>query len=178
MVFFNGHSLKHILKDETIKKTFLLLCSMCSYIVGSDVTAVQKADLVKEVRAYNTISDLGYVMGVVSSPHDQYLTHSADITVGLNTKYRKTDVITSADIYLKDFYGVSYLLFKYGTQYTRRMAAVQVLYTYRTMFFNYLTVFYYVASDFSGNQINDSFWKSTYICFISFFMFLTAGMFN
>lgn len=151
---------------------------MCSFIVGSDVTALQKADLVKEVRAYNHISDSGYVLGVVSSPHDQYLIKNADITVGLNCKYRKTDSIKSADIQLKDFYGVSYLMFKYGTLYTRRMARVQMLYNYRTMFFNFLTIFYYVASDFSGNMISPCAWKSTYNCFVSFGMFLTVGIFS
>lgn len=39
VVFFKGSSLRYILKDETIKKTFLLLCSMCSYMIGSEVTA-------------------------------------------------------------------------------------------------------------------------------------------
>ncbi len=177
VVFFNGHSLKHILKDETIKKTFLLLCSMCSYIVGSDVTAIQKADLAREVRVYNQISNIGYVLGVVSSPHDQYLIHNADITVGLNNKF-KTDAIISADIQLKDFYGVSYLLFKYGTQYTRRMASVQAMFNYRTFFFNWLTVFYYVASDFSGNMINPCSWKANYLIILTIGMFLGVGIFS
>ena len=53
VVFFNGNSLKHILKDETIKKTFLLLCNMCSFMIASDVTAQQKAELVREIKAYN-----------------------------------------------------------------------------------------------------------------------------
>ncbi len=70
VVFFNGQSLKYILKDETIKKTFLLLCSMCSYMIGSDVSAHQKASLVEEIKAYNQISNLGYVLGVVSSSLD------------------------------------------------------------------------------------------------------------
>jgi len=100
VVFFTGNSLKHILKDETIKKTFLLLCSMCSYMIGSEVSALQKAELVRQIKAYNKISDLGFVLGVVSSPHDQYMIGSADVTVGLNNRYKKTDCIYGVDIKL------------------------------------------------------------------------------
>lgn len=117
-------------------------------------------------------------MGVVSSPHDQYLIHNADITVGLNNKFKKTDATISADIQLKDFYGVSYLLFKYGTQYTRRMANVQAMFNYRTFFFNWITIFYYVASDFSGNMINPCSWKANYLIFLTVGMFLGVGIFS
>jgi hypothetical protein len=44
-VFVNGQSLQYILKDETLQKLFLTLCSLCSLIVGSSVTAYQKRDL-------------------------------------------------------------------------------------------------------------------------------------
>jgi len=151
---------------------------MCSYIVGSDVTAVQKADLAREVRIYNQISNFGYILGVVSSPHDQYLIHNADITVGLNNKYKKTDALISADIQLKDFYGVSYLLFKYGTQYTRRMANVQAMFNYRTFFFNWITILYYVASDFSGGMITNCSWKAPYLIILTVGMFIGLGIFS
>lgn len=39
IVFFNGNSLKYILKDETLKKSFLLLCSMCNFMIGSKTNA-------------------------------------------------------------------------------------------------------------------------------------------
>jgi hypothetical protein len=45
VVFITGQSLQFILKDETLQKLFLSLCSLCSLIIGSSVTAYQKRDL-------------------------------------------------------------------------------------------------------------------------------------
>ena len=39
-VFVNGRSLQFILKDETLSKLFLSICSMSSFIVGSKITAI------------------------------------------------------------------------------------------------------------------------------------------
>ena len=44
-VFINGTSLQFILKDETLTKLFLTLCSLCTLVVGSSVTPYQKRDL-------------------------------------------------------------------------------------------------------------------------------------
>jgi hypothetical protein len=38
-VFVNGQSLQFILKDETLTKLFLTLCSLCTLVIGSTVTA-------------------------------------------------------------------------------------------------------------------------------------------
>ena len=57
MIFFNGQSLKYILKDENLKITFLVLCSMCNYMIGSEVSAVQKGNLVKAIRKFNQVGD-------------------------------------------------------------------------------------------------------------------------
>lgn len=70
-----------------------------------------------EIQSFNKVSNLGYVLGVVSSPLDQYLIGNADITVGIDTKFKKSDCFNSVDIQLKDLYGLSYLMFKHGTHY-------------------------------------------------------------
>ena len=39
-----------ILKDETLTKLFLTLCSLCTLVVGSTVTPYQKRDLTAAIR--------------------------------------------------------------------------------------------------------------------------------
>jgi|688.fasta_scaffold547441_2 hypothetical protein len=70
VVFFDGNSLTFILRDENLKKSFLLLCSMSNFMIASKTSSQQKALLVKEIRLFNEISNLGKVLGIVSSTHD------------------------------------------------------------------------------------------------------------
>lgn len=39
VIFFNGNSLTFILRDENLKKSFLLLCSMSNFMIGSKTTS-------------------------------------------------------------------------------------------------------------------------------------------
>jgi hypothetical protein len=43
---------------------------MCNFMIGSKTNANQKASLVREISIYNKISDIGEVLGIVSSAHD------------------------------------------------------------------------------------------------------------
>ena len=52
-VFVNGTSLQFILKDETLTKLFLTLCSLCTLVVGSAVTPYQKRDLTAAIRQFS-----------------------------------------------------------------------------------------------------------------------------
>ena len=93
-----GASLKYILKDETLNKLFLTICSMCSICVGSSVSAIQKRDLTKAINSFATQGRLGYVVSVVSAASDKYASKEADVSIGLSPKYQQSDILASADI--------------------------------------------------------------------------------
>ena len=52
-IFINGKALHYILKDETLTKLFLTLCSFCSLVIGSSITPHQKQILTAAVKQYN-----------------------------------------------------------------------------------------------------------------------------
>ena len=78
---------------------------------------------------------------------------SADVTVGLDNKSKITDCINGVDIKLNDLYGLSYLLFKHGSLYRRREASVQGLFNYRTVLFDFLAIFLFILTGFSGTAL-------------------------
>lgn len=66
-VFFNGKALHCILKDETLLKLFLTLCSLSSLCVGSSINPYQKATLVRAIRHFSHAGHQGTVISVIGS---------------------------------------------------------------------------------------------------------------
>lgn len=83
-VFVSGKSLQFILKDDTLTKLFLTLCSLCTIVVASAVTPYQKRDLTAAARQFNIQGKLGYVVSVVSSQTDKFTSLESDATVALS----------------------------------------------------------------------------------------------
>lgn len=86
-VFVSGKSLQFILKDETLTKLFLTLCSLCTLVVASAVTPYQKRDLTAAARQFNIQGKLGYVVSVVSSQADKFTALESDATVALSRAF-------------------------------------------------------------------------------------------
>ena len=86
-VFVSGKSLQFILKDDTLTKLFLTLCSLCTIVVASAVTPYQKRDLTAAARQFNIQGKLGYVVSVVSSQADKFTSLESDATVALSRAY-------------------------------------------------------------------------------------------
>lgn len=86
-VFVSGKSLQFILKDDTLTKLFLTLCSLCTIVVASAVTPYQKRDLTAAARQFNIQGKLGYVVSVVSSQADKFTSLESDTTVALSRAY-------------------------------------------------------------------------------------------
>ena len=82
-VFVNGLTLQFILADETLTKLFLTLCSLCTLVVGSNVTPYQKRDLTAAIRMFSIQGKQGYVVSVVAQQADKFTSLEADITVGV-----------------------------------------------------------------------------------------------
>ena len=65
-VFYHGEALEYVLRDPTLGKLFVTLCSMSRVAVGSEITVVQKRDLTKLLRSYAKCGQQGYVMALIS----------------------------------------------------------------------------------------------------------------
>ena len=87
-VFVSGKSLQFILKDDTLTKLYLTLCSLCTLVVVSAVTPYQKRDLTAAARQFNIQGKLGYVVSVMSSQTDKFTALEADATVALSRAYQ------------------------------------------------------------------------------------------
>lgn len=62
-----------------------------------------------------------FSLAILGSSEDQNMISTADVTVGLKTKYSKSDNLVKVDIIMNDIYALSYLLFKHGTISQRRL---------------------------------------------------------
>ena len=83
MVFTNGYALSVILKDESMLKFFLILCSLCDCVVGSQISTTQKIHIMRALKEFNLQGNVGYVLSVVNSSSDRFMANHADITIGL-----------------------------------------------------------------------------------------------
>jgi hypothetical protein len=70
VVFTNGYALSIIMRDESLLKIFLILCSLCNCVVGSQLSATQKAELVKALKEFNIQANLGYVLSIIGCSGD------------------------------------------------------------------------------------------------------------
>ena len=82
-VFVNGQTLHFILKDETLTKLFLTLCSFCTMVIGSSVTPYQKRDLAAAIRQFSIQGNQGNVVSVVVKQADKFVSLEADYTIAI-----------------------------------------------------------------------------------------------
>ena len=146
-----GPTLQVILQDETLAKIFLTLCTMCSLCVGSSVSAQQKRDLTRALRAFAIQGKQGYIMSLVKSPSDRCTFKEADVSVGLTRSNQKidSDVLVHSDIHMSDLFGLSYLLFKHGNTVHRRLKQVLKEYVYRTFLTMCVQLLFFTTSCFT-----------------------------
>jgi hypothetical protein len=45
----------------------------------------------------------------------------ADLSIAINARYEQSDALVMADIVMRDFYPLTYLIFKHGTLCHRRL---------------------------------------------------------
>ena len=83
-ICINGRALQFILKDDTLTKLFLTLCSFCSLVVGSSITPYQKRALTSAITQYNIQGNQGYVVSVIASQYDKFTCQDADATIGIS----------------------------------------------------------------------------------------------
>lgn len=76
--------------------------------------------LVREIKTFNHKGNNGYVVAVVKKRGDQQFSHEANVSVGIKSKFGKSDLIAAVDVKMKDFSAISYLLFKHSTILSRR----------------------------------------------------------
>jgi hypothetical protein len=150
-VFTNGYALSIIMKDESMLKIFLILCSLSNAVVGSQVSITQKADIVKALKEFNLQANLGYVLSVIGSTTDMYMLNEADIKIGLTQKYPSLDNLALSDINISELHALTYILFKHATHLSRRQRALINYFLYRTILMMALITFYIGLSGLSPN---------------------------
>lgn len=112
VVIFTGRALVEILRDQTMEKSFMTLAYMCDLMVGSEISPLQKQNLIRIVKSY--IGEAEYVAAIVATSEDQFMVNEADIVANFTTNRNSTDFIAVSDVTFKDFSAISYLLFKHG----------------------------------------------------------------
>lgn len=108
------------MKDESLLKIFLILCSLCNCVVGSSVSVTQKAELVKQLKEFNVQANLGYVLSIIGNASDMYMINEADVSIGLIQKYRSSDNIALTDMNVTELHSLTYILFKHASHLNRR----------------------------------------------------------
>jgi soluble P-type ATPase len=110
---------------------FFTLTSFCSLVTLHEVNPIQRAMLAKFLRQYNNTGGKGSVMAIVAGNKDRYLIKEADVSIAIQKNFKVSDLQAAADIVMSDFYGLTYLLFKHGTQLQRRIFLLQENFLYR-----------------------------------------------
>lgn len=75
---------------------------------------------------------------------------TADVTIGLVSKYSKSDTLVKVDITMNDIYALSYLLYKHGTISYRRMNVATSLFLYRIFLITEINLLYLLQNGFSA----------------------------
>jgi magnesium-transporting ATPase (P-type) len=138
------------MKDESLLKIFLILCSLCNCVVGSQVSASQKADLVAALKEFNLQANLGYVLSVIGNCADMYMINEADVNIGLIQKYKSSDNLALTDINVTELHSLTYILFKHASHLNRRQRTVINFFFYRTVLLFTIMTFYMTSAGLSA----------------------------
>ena len=68
VVIFTGPALVEILRDQTMEKSFMTLAYMCDIMIGSEITPLQKQNLLRIVKTY--IGENEYAAAIVATSED------------------------------------------------------------------------------------------------------------
>lgn len=96
-------------------------------------------------------SNKSYVMGVIGSPEDRYLVEKSatDICVVMLNYFCCKRLKIEGDLTLTEFYGLTYLLFKHGSQLHRKLIVAARFYFKKSIFFFMLFISFYLISGWS-----------------------------
>ena len=123
-------------------KFFLILCSLCDCVVGSQISTSQKISIIKALKEFNLQGNVGYVLSIINSSSDRFMANYADVTIGLRQKFRSSDSLALTDMTVTELHSLTYLMFKHATILHRRLLLVVKFFLHRTVIFaTILTVF-------------------------------------
>ena len=176
-IFINGQALCFILRDTTLGKLFITLCSMSSIIIGSNISPYQKRDLTKLLRGFINRGNIGYVMSIISENNDRYMLKEADVTLGLKQDDKSVDLFANCDIQMDHVYGITYLLFKHGTIAHRRLDTILREILWRTAFTFMNQTFFFFTSGFSVTLPYGVMFYAIFMSFISPFQYFVEGIY-
>lgn len=137
-----------ILKDETLVTQFLTIATLSDFVIGCSISPFQKAELLKAVKMFGSGKE--YIMAVISSAEDQKLIVEADVSIAINARYKQSDALVMSDIIMKDFYSLTYLIFKHGTLCQRRLQITTNLFLYRTLMIAIVSLYFMIQHAFTA----------------------------
>lgn len=180
VVRIQGETLKIILQDETLSKVFLMLCNICSLVVGSSITPSQKRDLTAAMRHFAINGKQGYVMAVIATAGDRYMYEQADVSIGIlrgSTKV-ESDVLVNSDIHMTHLFGLTYLLFKHGSATHRRLKQVLKEFIYRTVLTVSIHLYYFIINAFSYRSPFQEVFYTAFMSVISPLLYFFESIFH
>jgi hypothetical protein len=115
---------------------------MCDFVVGSQISTTQKIHIIRALKEFNLHGNVGYVLSIINSSSDRFMANHADITIGLNQKFRSSDSLALTDMTVTELHSLTYIMFKHATILHRRLLVVVKLFLHRTVLFaTILTIF-------------------------------------
>jgi hypothetical protein len=115
---------------------------MCDFVVGSQISTTQKIHIIRALKEFNLHGNVGYVLSIINSSSDRFMANHADITIGLNQKFRSSDSLALNDMTVTELHSLTYIMFKHATILHRRLLVVVKLFLHRTVLFaTILTIF-------------------------------------
>jgi class 3 adenylate cyclase len=165
VVIFTGRALVEILRDQTMQKSFMTLAYISDMMVGSEVSPLQKQQLLKIAKSY--VGEGEYAAAIVATCEDQFMANEADLVANFKTRVKSADFQAVRDVTFKDFSAISYLLFKHGNQIQMRLSKAGQAFFYRSLITFLVLATYMIESGFSGAIPFTNFYYFVFMLFLA-----------
>lgn len=165
VVVFTGRAMVEILRDQTMQKSFMTLAYISDMMVGSEVSPLQKQQLLKIAKSY--VGEGEYAAAIVATCEDQFMANEADLVANFKTKGKSADFQAVSDVTFKDFSAISYLLFKHGNQIQMRLSKASQAFFYRSLVTFLILATFMIRSGFSGAIPYTNFYYFLFMLFLA-----------
>ncbi|QEU59569.1 Dnf1/Dnf2 [Kluyveromyces lactis] len=147
-VVIDGDALKLALRNDDVKREFLLLCKRCKAVLCCRVSPAQKAAVVKLVK--HTLDVMTLAIG--DGSNDVAMIQSADIGVGIAGEEGRQAVMSS-DYAIGQFRYLTRLVLVHGRWSYKRMAEMIPLFFYKNVIFTLSLFWYGVYNNYDGSYL-------------------------
>mmetsp|Transcript_40736 Transcript_40736/g.62175 ORF Transcript_40736/g.62175 Transcript_40736/m.62175 type:complete len:151 (-) Transcript_40736:1223-1675(-) len=144
-------------------------------VVCSGATAIQKKYLVSALNDFQV--NKSTVASIVAHVEDAFFSHDASVVISVLHDHSPMDLTAIGDIHLRDFSGLTYLLFKHGNVIPKRLIKVLWLTIYKLILVGLILLLNFSSSGFSGNVNLPPGYMWIFLLILSPFEILLIGIF-